>query len=417
MGVCMSREEKIRELIANPPDGYLKPKEDERPPIANEHKTYDYEFYTNNCEKIAAVVLPHSIGYAPDRLAIIDLDEDSASYCQILCELPLLTTGDEPGRINWSRSAPHLEDMDATIRNHLVVPCMSSNRIYVIGIDTKSVMYQMFVEKVIEPSELERRDLSFPYSVHVLPIKGAPIHISTLGDKDGHGKGEFVILDRNSWMLRNQPTEEEFTCFGGDFSLQTRRNILISGEWGHPTSIRSGFTISDLENVSASFGNRIHIWQISPSKLKQTIELDPAEGCLLTTVRFLHNPDCNHAFACSAIGSTIFHLHMDSLTEKWTADKVVQVPTIKVENWVSSEIPPLLTDLIISMDDRYMFVAAWLHGTIWQFDIQDPFKVSLKTKISIGGLIASNPEIVIKKTTYMDDPWFLPSIKPVRPQV
>ncbi|PAV75370.1 hypothetical protein WR25_14851 isoform B [Diploscapter pachys] len=303
MGVCMSREEKIRELIANPPDGYLKSKEDERPPIANEHKTYDYEFYTNNCEKIAAVVLPHSIGYSPDRLAIVDLDEDSASYCQ-------------------------------TIRNHLIVPCMSSNRIYIIGVDTKSAVYQMFVEKVIEPSELERRDLSFPYSVHVLPIKGAPIHISTLGDKDGHGKGEFVILDRNSWMLRNQPTEEEFTCFGGDFSLQTRRNILISGEWGHPKSIRSGFTISDLENVSASFGNRIHIWQISPSKLKQTIELDPAEGCLLTAV-------------------------------------------------------------------RYMFVAAWLHGTIWQFDIQDPFRVSLKTKISIGGLIASNPEIVIKKTTYM----------------
>lgn len=103
--------------------------------------------------------------------------------------------------------------------------------------------------------------------------------------------------------------------------------------------------------MSESFGSQLHVWQISPGVLKESIDLGSFDGCLTTTVRsvlqiypflpidccqssdpfsFLHNPECNHAFACSAVGSSVFHLHMNSVDGKWSADKVFQVEPIQV---------------------------------------------------------------------------------------
>ncbi|VDK58938.1 unnamed protein product [Cylicostephanus goldi] len=125
----------------------------------------------------------------------------------------------------------------------------------------------------------------------------------------------------------------------------------------------------------------LHVWQISPGILKESIDLGAYDGCLTTTVRFLHNPECNHAFACSAVGSSVFHLHMNSVNDKWSADKVFHVEPIQVENWLSPEMPALLTDLVISMNDKFAYVAGWLHGCIWQLDIADPFRVSPLNKV------------------------------------
>nr|CDJ98113.1 selenium-binding protein, putative [Haemonchus contortus] len=209
---------------------------------------------------------------------------------------------------------------------------MNSDRIYIVEIEEEG----MKIVKTINPELLKYYDMSCPYAVHVLPLKGAPVHIATLGDNYGHGK------------------------------------------------------------VSESFGSQLHVWQISPGILKESIELGPFEGCLTTTVRFLHNPECNHAFACSAIGSTVFHLHMNSTNGKWSADKVFHVETLQVEDWIASEMPALLTDLVISMNDRFAYVAGWLHGCIWQLDISDPFRTTVLNMVTLGGLLGGAIDATIK---------------------
>ncbi|EYC28677.1 hypothetical protein Y032_0007g3352 [Ancylostoma ceylanicum] len=151
-----------------------------------------------------------------------------------------------------------------------------------------------------------------------------------------------------------------------------------------------------ISSVSESFGSQLHVWQISPGILKESIELGPFDGCLTTTVRFLHNPECNHAFACSAVGSSVFHLHMNSVNGKWSADKVFQVQPIQVENWLSSEMPALLTDLVISMNDKFAYVAGWLHGCVWQLDISDPFRTSAMNKVVLGGLLGGISDAFVK---------------------
>ncbi|CAB3397326.1 unnamed protein product [Caenorhabditis bovis] len=406
MGICMTHQIPLSVEQTEISEQFSKfRKTDQRPPMTIEHQTYDYKQNEEEQrdELFAVISCPHSIGYNNDKIALVDINPNSAQYCQIVTEIDLPSKGNEPGRMNWSKSSENFSDIDKIPRTHLIVPCMNSNKIYVINFENNTFK----IEKIIRSEDLYRYDLSCPYAVNSLPINGAPVHISTMGDKNGHGKGDFILIDRKTWGLRPK-SGNSFSSFGGNFSLQPRHNVIISCEWGQPRLFRDGLSASDLENFSESFGSTIHIWQISPSKLIQSIELNPSHGCLITAIRFLHNSDCNHAFACSAIGGSIFHLNMNTLTGEWFADRVAEIPSLKVEGWQSDEMPALLTDMVISMDDKWMYVCGFLHGIVWRFDIQDPFRVTLNTRINVGGILSIFPDVRVKPANTMEDPWWLP---------
>ncbi|VDM67107.1 unnamed protein product [Strongylus vulgaris] len=82
MGVCMSQEEEIRHLTLNAAPNYAR-KEKEEPPLAPEHTIYNYDSNKKDREKLAILSCPHSVGFHPDRLAIVDLDENSENYCKV----------------------------------------------------------------------------------------------------------------------------------------------------------------------------------------------------------------------------------------------------------------------------------------------------------------------------------------------
>jgi hypothetical protein len=39
--------------------------------------------------------------------------------------------------------------------------------------------------------------------------------------------------------------------------------------------------------------------------------------------------------------------------------------------------PALVTDIIISMDDQFLYISCWLHGEIRMYNIKNPFDVKL----------------------------------------
>ncbi|CAJ0950170.1 unnamed protein product, partial [Mesorhabditis belari] len=386
------------------------------PPLETKHRIYDYIGTELEREPYMIICCTHSLNLQPDRLIVIDLNPESAAYQKVSSELIFPQIGDELCKMNWTRSAANLGEMAKVSRSHLLVPCMASNRIYIVSVEGLILK----LVKVIETKELTVRDLSCPYSVHTLPLSGAPIHVACLGDRHGHGKGDFLLIDRKTFTIRERINKSEFATFGGEFALQTRFNAIISCEWGHPRQFQSGLLRGDFNESDSPlaelasndrhsvstlsaiktlilpqnplFGNRLNVWQISPGLLKQTIDLDPKEGSLTTCIRFLHNPDCNHAFACSALGSTIYHVHMNSLSGEFKADKIIQLPRIRVSGSndpLNDGLPAMLTDLVISMDDKFLYVAAWLHGMILQYDISDPFKGTLFSKVQLGGILQS----------------------------
>lgn len=63
-------------------------------------------------------------------------------------------------------------------------------------------------------------------------------------------------------------------------------------------------------------------------------------------------------------------------------EKVLTIAPREVHKWLFEEMPAMLADLVISMDDRYLYFSIWLHGEVRQYDISDPFHPKLVGKVT-----------------------------------
>jgi len=49
-------------------------------------------------------------------------------------------------------------------------------------------------------------------------------------------------------------------------------------------------------------------------------------------------------------------------------------------------VPVLVTDIDLSLDDKYLYVACWGIGEMHQYDVSDPFNPVLAGKVELGGI-------------------------------
>ncbi|MCI00114.1 selenium-binding protein 1-like [Trifolium medium] len=59
--------------------------------------------------------------------------------------------------------------------------------------------------------------------------------------------------------------------------------------------------------------------------------------------------------------------------------------------------PGLITDFLISLDDRFVYFVNWLHGDIRQYNIEDVKNPKLTGQIWVGGLLQKGSPIVAVK--------------------
>lgn len=50
-------------------------------------------------------------------------------------------------------------------------------------------------------------------------------------------------------------------------------------------------------------------------------------------------------------------------------------------------VPPLVTDIDLSVDDRFLYVSCWGTGELRQYDVSDPFNPKLTGSVQIGGIV------------------------------
>ncbi|MGI9414817.1 MAG: selenium-binding protein SBP56-related protein, partial [Hyphomicrobiales bacterium] len=73
-------------------------------------------------------------------------------------------------------------------------------------------------------------------------------------------------------------------------------------------------------------------------------------------------------------------------------EKIIDIPTEDVEGW-PIPVPSLITDILVSMDDKYMYFSNWLHGDLRQYDISDPSNPKMTGQVWLGGLLGKAPEV------------------------
>src|SRR5206468_1936648 len=78
----------------------------------------------------------------------------------------------------------------------------------------------------------------------------------------------------------------------------------------------------------------------------------------------------------------------------WKTRKVIEVPAEPADPETLppllkgfKAVPPLVTDINLSLDDRFLYVSCWGTGELRQYDVSDPFAPRMTGSIRIGGIV------------------------------
>jgi len=336
---------------------------------------------------IPCIIPPDSRGNRPDYLSTVCVDPASPDYCKIIHRLYMPHVSDEVHHTGWNACSSCHDDSSKS-RNRLIMPCINSDRIYIVDVGTDKNAPR--IHKTVEPEVVHSRaKLGAPHTTHCLA--NGKIMISSIGDEKGENKGGFIILNGETFALEENWENGPAAKFGYDFWYQPHFNVMISTGWGAPNAFRPGF---DPEDVKKGRYNRsLYVWDWEKHKLIQEIDLGP-EGWLPLEIRFLHNPEAPEGFVGCALSSTVFR-YFRKPNGKWDAEKVITIPDKKVNGWALPVMPGLITDILLSLDDRFLYFSNWVHGDIRQYDITDTRNPKLVGQVWLGGSICKGEGVTV----------------------
>ena len=349
-------------------------------------------------EKLAYVAAFDRSATRPDALAVLDTDATSPTYGEVVGWTDLPHTGDELHHFGWNACSsalcpyaphPHVE------RRYLVVPGLRSSRIHIF--DTKDRISPELV-KVIEAEDLAKRaGYSRPHTVHCGP---EGLYVSALGGADGNeGPGGIAILDHTSFeVLGRWEVERGPQYLAYDFWWHLNHDVLISSEWGTPSMIEDG-VVGELL-LGRKYGHKLHFWDLRKRKHVQEIDLGD-EHQMTLELRPAHDPTHTYGFAgvvtsvADLSASVWLWFHEDG---RWQARKVISIPAEPADAGLLppvlqpfGAVPPLVTDIDLSVDDQRLYVSCWGTGEIKQYDVSDPAKPVELGSLKIGGIVRQAP--------------------------
>jgi len=132
----------------------------------------------------------------------------------------------------------------------------------------------------------------------------------------------------------------------------------------------------------------------------QTIDLGD-EHQMVLELRPAHDPTKKYGFAgvvvsVEDLSASIWLWHEDG--DHWAASKVISIPAepAPAESLPPllqgfGAVPPLVTDINLSVDDRFLYVSCWGTGELKQFDVSDPFHPRQAGSVRIGGITGRTP--------------------------
>ncbi|HWV83941.1 MAG TPA: selenium-binding protein SBP56-related protein [Capillimicrobium sp.] len=355
----------------------------------------------------AAAADPETLGYvvtlntgtngdrAPDALAVVDLDPESSSYGTIVGRLDMPNVGDELHHFGWNACSsalcpwaahPHVE------RRYLLVPGLRSSRIHVI--DVKGDPRAPKLEKVIEADEIARKaGYSRPHTIHCGPDG---IYVSALGAPDGDGPGGIFLLDHDTFSVKGAWEEDRGPQeLAYDFWWHIAHDTIVSSEWGTPNMVEDGLVGELL--LGNRYGHRLHVWDWKRRRHVQEIDLGP-EHQMVLELRPAHDPRKAYGF----VGVVTSTADLSASVWLWrrgddgtvSARKVISIPAEPAEAdqlppllQPFGAVPPLVTDIALSVDDRALYVSCWGTGEIKRFDVTDPDNPRETGSVRLGGIV------------------------------
>ena len=346
-------------------------------------------------EDLAYVVTLNTDGQRPDALNVVDV-----SSRERVGRLDMPNVGDELHHFGWNACSsalcpwaphPHVE------RRYFLVPGIRSSRIHVVDVGDDPRAPRL--AKVIEPDELAAKTgYSRPHTFHCGPDG---LYASALGNPQGDGPGGVFLLDhedfsvKGPWEADRGPQELAY-----DVWWNIGYDRIVTSEWGTPNMIEGGVNPELL--LGGKYGHHLHIWDMKSRRHRQAIDLG-AEQQMVLELRPAHDPDKPWGFvgvvvSTADLSASVWLWHPVEGNSQITATKVIEIPAEPAETeqlppalQPFGAVPPLVTDIALSVDDRSLYVSCWGTGELKRYDVTDPFHPRETGSVRLGGIVGRSP--------------------------
>ena len=364
----------------------------------------DQTFYPSPAMAMSAP--PETLAYVAvlnpggsDALAVLDVDASSKAFGRQIDQVDMPASGDELHHFGWNACSSCLCPFAAhphTERRYLVVPGLRSSRIHVL--DTKANPTSPRLVKVIEPDEVAKKTgYSRPHTTHCGPDG---IYMNAIGSADGTGPGGIFVLDPDTLEIEGRWERDRGSQYlAYDFWWHLGHDTMITSEWGTPDMVENGVNPDLL--LGGKYGHQLHVWDLQQRRHRQVIDLG-AEQQMVLELRPAHDPKKAYGFvgvvvSLKDLSASVWLWHRNdgaSSRDGWRATKVIEIPA-EPANAADlppllkgfNAVPPLVTDINLSLDDRQLYVSCWGTGELRQYDVSDPFQPRLTGSVRLGGIV------------------------------
>jgi len=227
------------------------------------------------------------------------------------------------------------------------------------------------------------------------------IYLNALGAPDGNGPGGIFMLDHDTFEVKGKWEHDRGPQhLAYDFAWHLGQDTIVTSEWGTPNMVKDGVNPELL--LGGKYGHALHVWDMKKRRHIKEIDLG-AEQQMVLELRPAHNPTRAYGFAgvvisLADLSSSIFLWYLDRRNGngpgEWKAKKVITIPAEPADPADLppllkgfKAVPPLVTDINLSIDDRFLYVSCWGTGELRQYDVSDPFNPVLAGSVRLGGIV------------------------------
>lgn len=197
----------------------------------------------------------------------------------------------------------------------------------------------------------------------------------------------FNVLGK--WELDRGPQQLAY-----DFWWHLGFDTLLTSEWGTPNMVKDGVNPEILLN--GGYGHKLHVWDLVKRRHQQELDLG-SEYQMALELRPAHDPTKAYGFlgvvvSLKDLSASIWVWHRED--GKWAIKKVIEIPAEPADPATLppllqgfKAVPPLITDINLSLDDRFLYVSCFGTGEFLQYDVSDPFHPRKTGSVHLGGIV------------------------------
>lgn len=127
--------------------------------------------------------------------------------------------------------------------------------------------------------------------------------------------------------------------------------------------------------LASKYGHALHFWNLADGRHVQRVDLGEQHQMVLE-LRPSHDPEATWGFggvvvSTEDLSASVWRWRHDG--DSWRVNKVITIPAEPAEMELLppalkpfGAVPPLVTDINLSVDDRYLYVSCWGTGELKQ---------------------------------------------------